>query len=246
MNSNGSRLFHPSATPRTILGVWAHPDDEAYLSAAFMAEAVRAGHRVVVATATRGEGGAPDPDVLPPAALGPLREAELAASLELLGVAEHRWLADDLSDGSLHDVAPDRGRQLVVDLMTDVDPDLIVTFGPDGLTGHRDHQAVSRWVTDAWAARGCHGDLWYAALTQGFLQQWGELCAELGMWMSEDAPSPVPDSALVHIQTCDTELASRKLAALRAHASQTAGLIERIGEQTFARWWSYEFFATAT
>src|ERR671922_141060 len=36
----------------TILGVWAHPDDEAYLSAGLMARAVRNGSRVVCVTAT--------------------------------------------------------------------------------------------------------------------------------------------------------------------------------------------------
>lgn len=37
----------------TILGVWAHPDDETYLSAGLMASAVRSGCRVVCVTATR-------------------------------------------------------------------------------------------------------------------------------------------------------------------------------------------------
>ncbi len=41
----------------TILGVWAHPDDEAYLSAGLMATAIAAGRRVVCVTATRGRGG---------------------------------------------------------------------------------------------------------------------------------------------------------------------------------------------
>ena len=41
----------------TILGVWAHPDDDIYLSAGLMAAAVEAGQRVVDVTATRGEGG---------------------------------------------------------------------------------------------------------------------------------------------------------------------------------------------
>ena len=34
----------------TLLGVWAHPDDEAYLSAGVMTAALRAGQRVAVAT----------------------------------------------------------------------------------------------------------------------------------------------------------------------------------------------------
>ena len=46
----------------SILGVWAHPDDEAYLSAGLMAVAVEAGHHVCCVTATRGELGFPDDD----------------------------------------------------------------------------------------------------------------------------------------------------------------------------------------
>jgi LmbE family N-acetylglucosaminyl deacetylase len=41
----------------TVLGVWAHPDDEAYLSAGLMAGAWAAGNRVVAITATLGEQG---------------------------------------------------------------------------------------------------------------------------------------------------------------------------------------------
>ena len=50
----------------TILGVWAHPDDEAYLSGGLMAMARDAGARVVCVTATRGELGTPDPRTWPP------------------------------------------------------------------------------------------------------------------------------------------------------------------------------------
>ena len=49
----------------TILGVWAHPDDEAYLSAGVRVMATRAGSRVVCVTATRGELGSTDIDQWP-------------------------------------------------------------------------------------------------------------------------------------------------------------------------------------
>ena len=245
MNTHGPRLFHPAARRRTILGVWAHPDDEAYLSAAFMAAAVRAGHRVVVATATRGESGTQDPERFPPRLMAAMREAELAASLEELGVAEHRWLGGSLVDGTLHEVPDQVGQDLVASVISEVKPDLIVTFGPDGLTGHTDHRATSRWVTAAWRAGGSRADLWYAALTESFMDRWGALCDEMGVWMSTEPPPPMADADVVHVQSCDRDLATRKLAALRAHASQTTGLIDRLGEQTFARWWSYEFFAAA-
>jgi LmbE family N-acetylglucosaminyl deacetylase len=43
--------------PRRLMGIWAHPDDEAYLSAGLMGRMVDAGRPVTVLTATRGEKG---------------------------------------------------------------------------------------------------------------------------------------------------------------------------------------------
>jgi hypothetical protein len=50
----------PMDRPRTLLGVWAHPDDEAYLSAGLILEHTRRGDRVVIVTATLGEHGTKD------------------------------------------------------------------------------------------------------------------------------------------------------------------------------------------
>ncbi|MBI3648374.1 MAG: PIG-L family deacetylase [Actinobacteria bacterium] len=73
----------------TVLGVWAHPDDETYLSAGLFAHAADHGSRVVDVTATRGEGGSMDEDRWPPEKMGEVREQELVRSLAMLGVTEH-------------------------------------------------------------------------------------------------------------------------------------------------------------
>jgi LmbE family N-acetylglucosaminyl deacetylase len=146
-----------------LLGVWAHPDDEAYLSAALMAVARAAGHRVVVATATKGELGSDQPEAFPPERLAWIRERETVASLAALDVREHRWLGH--RDGCLDRVAPTRGIQQVRELIDEIRPDTIVTFGPEGMTGHADHRAVSRWVTAAWRQSGRPCRLWYATVT---------------------------------------------------------------------------------
>jgi LmbE family N-acetylglucosaminyl deacetylase len=86
----------------TILGVWAHPDDECYLSAGLMAGAVRAGARVAVAMATRGEGGSIDPERWLSERMADVREKELTAALGELGVTDIRWL--DYVDGTCHAV----------------------------------------------------------------------------------------------------------------------------------------------
>ena len=91
----------------TMLGVWAHPDDETYLTAGLMAQAVRDGRRVVCVTATRGEGGSMDEERWPSATMGEVREAELMRCFEILGVTEHHWL-DELGRRHGHPTA--RGR----------------------------------------------------------------------------------------------------------------------------------------
>ena len=91
----------------TILGVWAHPDDEAYLSGGLMAMARDAGSRVVCVTATRGELGTPDPVMWPPERLAAERTGELARSLEILGVTEHHWLG--YADGGVRRCASSGG-----------------------------------------------------------------------------------------------------------------------------------------
>jgi GlcNAc-PI de-N-acetylase len=61
----------------TILGVWAHPDDEAYLSGGLMAMARDLGSRVVCVTATRGELGTTDPVAWPPTRLATARRRQV-------------------------------------------------------------------------------------------------------------------------------------------------------------------------
>src|SRR5215475_13750152 len=88
-----------------LLGIWGHPDDEAYASAALMSLVRAAGNRVTVATATRGENGTPDPETWPPQRLAALREREMAASLAACDVREHHWLG--YCDGTLDQVPTD-------------------------------------------------------------------------------------------------------------------------------------------
>jgi LmbE family N-acetylglucosaminyl deacetylase len=113
------------------------------------------------------------------------------------------------------------------------------------LTGHPDHRAVSRWTTRAWERTGARGELWHAALPPGFLDRWGRLCADTGVWMTGGPPQPAAPDDLAYVQECSGELLERKYRALRAHRSQTAGLIARVGEQRYRDWWSTEAFVPA-
>jgi LmbE family N-acetylglucosaminyl deacetylase len=227
----------------TIVGVWAHPDDEAYLSAGLMARARRNGQRVVVVTATLGEHGTADPVAWPPERLGALRRGELAASLAALGVAEHRWL--DWPDGHCELVPTDVGAGQIAEVLRAVAPDTIVTFGPDGMTGHPDHRAVSAWTTAAWQSTGRHARLLHATVTPEFHDTWGPLNDRIGVWMDPPGRPCTPRESLAVEVSSRGELLDQKLAALRAHASQTDPLAALVGEEVYRDWWSTEWFVDA-
>ena len=225
----------------TVLGIWAHPDDEAYLSAGLMARTVRSGGRVVCRHATRGERGTPDPESWPPERLAPLRERELAASLTALGVVEHAFLG--YADGDCDRVPMAEVVPVLAELIRELRPDLVVTFGPDGITGHPDHQAVSRWATAAWREAG-YGRLRYAVSTESFLSRFADVHERLGL-LSGDAPSVPDEQVALAVRLTEAEL-DVKRAALAGHASQTGPLAAAMGEQTYRHWYAAETFRAPT
>jgi LmbE family N-acetylglucosaminyl deacetylase len=235
----GAMTLTPTGDLGTVLGIWAHPDDEAYLSAGLMGALRDAGRRVVVATATYGELGTPDPLRFPPDKLAAIRRDELHTSLTLVGVHEHHWLG--YADGSCADIPPADGADSVAKLISEIQPDTILTFGPEGMTGHPDHRTVSAWTRAAWLATGARGRLLYATLTPAFHARWGTLNDRIGLWSYGNPPVTPDEDLAVRVTFTGAEL-DRKIAALRSHASQVDGLVAEVGEQTFHRWWSTEAF----
>lgn len=241
----------------TLLGVWAHPDDDVYLSAGLMAAAAAAGHRVVVISATRGEAGTPDPRRWPPERLARRRALELAAGLAELdgggGHIEHRFLGDRSDpprrhlDGTLATEDPDRVARAVAELaetIIQVAPDTVLTFGPDGMTGHADHRAVSAWVDEAFRLAAPSGaQLLHATLTADVVQPFEDLLDPMDD--GPDVPPICAPSELVVDLTLDAADLDRKVAALRAHASQTSGLERQIGTERFRRFVAAEQFRRA-
>src|SRR5690606_8310011 len=83
--------------------------------------------------------------------------------------------------GGCDAVPHERGVAAVARAIADTRPEVIVTFGPDGITGHPDHVAVHRWTTDAWRRSG-RGVLLYAALTDAFLARHRALHERVGVF----------------------------------------------------------------
>jgi LmbE family N-acetylglucosaminyl deacetylase len=221
----------------TILSVWAHPDDEAYLCGGLMAAAVDAGSRVVCVTATRGELGVTDPVRWPPERLAEIREAEMAACLAVLGVREHHWL--DFPDGGCAEVGIQDGATAVAGLIGAVRPDTVLTFAPDGQTGHPDHIAVHKWTVAAVRRTGL-GALHVVANTPEYLAEHLAEFVALGAIVGEP-PTPWTGPLSVEL-TLSGDLLERKMAALAAQTSQTEGLRALVGDEWYRSAFQVERF----
>jgi LmbE family N-acetylglucosaminyl deacetylase len=228
----------------TILGVWAHPDDDIYLSAGLMAAAVKAGQRVVDVTATRGEGGSMDEERWPPESMGDVRTNELLRSLDVLGVKEHHFL-DGPVDIDMDTGLDAAGAEQVRRIMEDVDPDTVLTFGPEGMTGHVAHQDVFRWAGEAFQAvakPGAH--LFHAVFPKSHAEEWLEKLAPFDIFRP-GTPNVVADVEIDLDHDVEGPFLDQKIASIKEHASQIEALYEVFGDEGFRRFMAKEAFVLA-
>jgi len=227
----------------TILGVWAHPDDETYLSAGLMAAAVRAGQRVVCVTATKGEAGTWDEERWPTPKMGEIREGELMRCFEILGVKEHHWLG--IYDGTAHEVSIEDGIKMVTPFIEDVKPDTILTFGPDGMTGHLDHKAVSTWTTEAFRLTAKKdAKLFYATQTPEWAARWVDYLNRFDVFAPGTPPVTPEEELAINFKLPD-ELLELKVKAVLAHDSQVDGMTKVFGKDWIRQSQYGEFFRNA-
>jgi LmbE family N-acetylglucosaminyl deacetylase len=222
----------------TVLTVWAHPDDETYLAGGMLAGLTDAGHRVVCVTATRGEAADPAATAGERAALAALRSEELEAALSMLGVTEHHWLG--YPDGGCADLDPADPVAHLVRLLDDVRPDTVLTFGPDGFTGHPDHIAISTWTDLAVTRTAASPRLLHAVRGVDVVDP--ELDEEFGVF-ELGRPRTCRDEEMAVLLRLDAELLDRKVAALVRQASQTSALVAAVGRDRFRAWVATEMYA---
>jgi LmbE family N-acetylglucosaminyl deacetylase len=139
-------------TPR-LMAVLAHPDDESLGVGGTLAKYASEGVDVFLLTATRGDGGRyrghpiGDPQHPGSSSLGTIREAELRAAASVLGVREVSLL--NYQDGKLDRANAREVIAAIVKHLRRVQPDVVITFGPDGAYGHPDHIAISQFTAAA-------------------------------------------------------------------------------------------------
>lgn len=132
-----------------LMAVLAHPDDESLATGGILARYAAEGVETYLITATRGERGwFGEPEAYPgPEALGRMREAELRAAAEVLGLQEVSFL--DYVDGDLDQADPNEAIAKITAHLRRVRPQVVVTFDPNGLYGHPDHIAISQFTMAA-------------------------------------------------------------------------------------------------
>ena len=147
-------------TPR-LMAVLAHPDDESLGMGGTLAKYAAEGVDVFLLTATRGDKGRyrghrpGDPQHPGSTALATIREAELRAAASALGVCEVSLL--DYHDQDLDLANPREVITAIVEHLRRIQPDVVLTFGPDGAYGHPDHIAICQFTTAAIIAAAFHG-----------------------------------------------------------------------------------------
>jgi LmbE family N-acetylglucosaminyl deacetylase len=137
-----------SRQPPRLLGIFAHPDDETLCAGGTLAKYASDGAEVRVVSLTKGGAGQiRDASAATRSSLRAVREKELDAAGIQLGLTETRCL--DYPDGGLSDIDSQILVRLASELISEVSPGVVITFGPDGFSGHPDHVAVGAAVTAA-------------------------------------------------------------------------------------------------
>ena len=238
---------------RTVLGIFAHPDDESLACGGTLARLADAGCRVVVVCASRGEAGSiSDPALVPDGDLGGVRVRELRDAAAVLGVADVIVL--DHPDGDLRwDDVPELHAEIVA-LLQRYRPDAVITFAEDGLYWHLDHIGVHERTYTAVRSLGADAPpLYYVTMQHGAMREVVDAAHAKGgappdssFWgIAADAfgDGANPPSFVIDVR----DWAVRKLAALRCHRTQMGpnNPIAWIDEDEARRWLGAEQFRRA-
>jgi len=142
---------------RTILFVGAHPDDETAISEVLHKYA-RRGNKVFVIIATDGKDGTRVTKIPAGDSLGKLRKAESVCGCKALGTESPIFLGIERLDTKIGTGKYFKEHQRFMDSLKVripfINPDVIITAGPDGDTHHSEHIVVGATVTELLLAEG--------------------------------------------------------------------------------------------
>jgi N-acetylglucosamine malate deacetylase 2 len=220
-------------TALRLLAVFAHPDDETFRPGGALALLARASVQVQVLTATRGEAGScGEPPLCRPEDLPALRERELSCACTVLGLEPPSLL--NYQDGHLAEVSLDHLMQDVLAAIEEVQPQVLLSFGPDGLSGHPDHIAIGQAARLAFKHMPQVAALYALAVPRSLAEK-----------VRLPQLQAVPD-AEIDLAVDVTPIWDIKQAAMRCHASQiSASPLLHAPETQQRLFFGQEFFIKA-
>ena len=260
---------------RTLLAVFAHPDDEVFGIGGTLARYAAEGVHVVLICATRGEvGEIAEGTMATPETLGQVREEELRCAAEALGIHEIMFLGyrDSGMTGTPENDDPrafmnapsDEVVAQLVGIIRQVRPQVVITFDPDGGYGHPDHIAIHHHTLAAFDAVGDplsyldQGPSWmpdrlfYTVISRSLMSNMRIRMEELGLDTSEfDSFEEMgefgwPDSQ-IHLTLDASASVHAKWKAFDCHHTQFSGdnLLFRLPEMEMKQILRYEHLALA-
>ncbi|MHC0036591.1 bacillithiol biosynthesis deacetylase BshB2 [Pseudoneobacillus sp. C159] len=218
---------------RQVLVIFPHPDDEAFGVSGTIATHIEMGTPVTYACLTLGEMGRNmgNPIFANRETLPQVRKKELQDAAAALGITDLRMMG--LRDKTVEFEDEEKLVGMMSDLLEELNPSLVITFYP-GYSVHPDHEACGRAVVEAVGrlSEEVRPKLHCVAFSKGHEEVIGK-----------------PD-----VVNKINAVLPKKLAALRAHRSQTGQFVKEIDEKIEAgdddqilqwiqneRFWTYKF-----
>jgi LmbE family N-acetylglucosaminyl deacetylase len=190
-----------------LLAVFAHPDDETFRPGGTLALLALSGVRIHLLTATRGQAGSSgDPPLCTLEELPAVRERELRCACATLGIQPPRLL--DYADAHLQEADTETMITQILSVMNEVRPQVLLSFGPDGLSGHPDHIVIGQWTNEAFRRSEEIAALYTVAVPQSLAQK-----------LDMRQVHPVADEAIA-LTVNVSSVWETKLTAMRCHATQ--------------------------
>jgi LmbE family N-acetylglucosaminyl deacetylase len=235
---------------RTVLAVFAHPDDESLACGGTLARLADAGTRVVLLCASRGRrGSVSDAALVPDGDLGSARAEELRRAAKVLGVND--VLIFDHPDGDLRWADAPAFDKEITEAIRNYRADAVITFDDDGLYWHIDHIGIHERTWDAVEALGAEApSLYFVTMPKGVMHGIVEAARAKG-WTQPSSgfwsivPNAFgivakPPSFVVNVR----EWVPRKIAAILCHRTQmgSSNPFTRLDEAAAGDWLGIEQF----
>jgi LmbE family N-acetylglucosaminyl deacetylase len=231
---------------KRVLAVFAHPDDETYGPGGTLAKLAAEGADVHLITLTRGESATMGESPLyGPELLADIRVKELECACRALGITNHETFG--FPDKALEGVPREELAVPIVEALDGFHPHLVITFHPEGISGHTDHRTVSGIVTDLIRATYQAG----GSPDTGPSEPDPPLNPRLAYYVVPDSVGAkvkwrrlftVPDDLVTHVLEVRDYFAA-KIAAAECHKTQRY-MLERLSGISggLSEMWRYEYF----